>query len=175
MRTLEHRRHSRRDPGTIHLSTAGHALARRVGGGLGRFDRVVTSPKPRARETAEAMGRTVDAEVDSLGEMPDDRGISVDDQTPRTFADYVSLVARSEQMGAYGREQADRWRVELERVPDGGSLLMISHGGVIEFGAASAVSEAARGWGVALGYLEGVRLLWDGRRWVSGEVLRVPQ
>jgi broad specificity phosphatase PhoE len=174
MRTLEHRRHSRRDPVSIHLSPAGRELARRVGANLGRFDRVVTSPKPRARETAEAMGRTVDATVDALGEMPDDVGISIDELLPRTFSDYVELVGRSEAMATYARGQADRWRAELERVPDGGAVLLISHGGIIEFGTAAAVPEAARTWGATLGYLEGVRLLWDGRRWTSGEVLRVP-
>jgi|HubBroStandDraft_1064217.scaffolds.fasta_scaffold08175_3 broad specificity phosphatase PhoE len=173
MRTLEHRRHSQRDPAGIHLNPAGRALAQRVGAGLAPFDRVVTSPKPRARETAEAMGCIVDAEAPSLGEMPDDVGLPIDEMLPRTFADYVSFVRRSEPIAAYARAQADQWRVELERLPERGSLLMISHGGIIELGAAAALPGAAATWGATLGYLEGVRLVWDGRRWMSGEVLRV--
>ena len=174
MRTLEHRRHSRRDPGGVHLNESGRTLARRVGSHLARFDRVVTSPKPRARETAEAMGRAVDAEVVALGDMPDGVGISLDELCPRTFRDYVDLVGRSEAMAGYARDQVGCWRGELERVPEGGSLLMISHGGVIELGVAGAVPETARGWGVVLGYLEGVRLMWDGRGWTAGGVLRIP-
>ncbi|MGA8542680.1 MAG: histidine phosphatase family protein [Thermoplasmata archaeon] len=163
-----------RDPSGVHLNAAGRALARRVAAGLPRFDRVVTSPRPRAVESAEALGLSVDAELPSLAEMPDDAAIPLDGLHPRTFEDYVELVERSPAVGAYARGQSERWRVELERVPDGGLLLLISHGGVIEFGAASALPRRARSWGPPLGYLEGVRLAWDGRRWASGEVLRVP-
>ena len=175
MRTLEHRRHSRRDPAGIHLNAAGRRLARSVGAGIPRFDRVVTSPKPRAIETAEAMGRTVDAVLAALAEMPEDAAITADRPHPRTFAEYAEVVRQSSAAADYARAQADLWRVELERVPDGGRLLMISHGGVIELGAVAASPRMAPSWGPALGYLEGVRLRWDGSRWASGEVVRVPE
>jgi broad specificity phosphatase PhoE len=174
MRTLEHRRHSRRDPVSIHLSDEGRALARAVGATLPPFDRVVTSPKPRAIETAEALGGRWDGTVDGLGQMPDDVGVSGDVLHLRSFAEYVAMIHRSEEMATYAAGQAQLWRTELERVPEGGALLLISHGGVIEFGAASALPTTARRWGPPLGYLEGVRLQWDGQRWVSGEVVRVP-
>jgi broad specificity phosphatase PhoE len=173
MRTLEHRRHSRREPGEHHLSAAGRELARAVGASLPRFDRVVTSPKPRAFETVEAMGLRVDAEVALLGQMPDDAGIPGDERMPRTFADTVAMVGRSEESAAYAESQSKMWRSELERVPEGGALLMISHGGIIEFGAAFAVPRFARSWGRWLGYLEGVRLTWDGSEWTSGAILRL--
>ncbi len=118
-----------RDPSGVHLNAAGRALARRVAAGLPRFDRVVTSPRPRAVESAEALGLSVDAELPSLAEMPDDAAIPLDGLHPRTFEDYVELVERSPAVGAYARGQSERWRVELERVPDGGLLLLISHGG----------------------------------------------
>jgi len=175
MRTLEHRRHGPREPTGIHLSAAGRSLARSVGGTLPRFDRVVTSPKPRAVETAEAMGYRVDASVAGLGLLPDDAEGSGDADSPRSFAEYVERLARNEAVAAYAADQSELWRTELERVPDGGSLLMISHGGVIEFGAAYALPHPARAWGRPLGYLEGVRMVWDGQRWVSGAVLRVPR
>lgn len=174
MRTLEHRRHSRRDPSGVQLNAAGRALARSVGAILPRFDRVVTSPKPRAIETAERMGRRVDATVPELGTMPDDLGVLPGAEAPHSFADYARWVRESPIAARYARTQSARWRAELERVPDGGSLLMISHGGVIELGAVAALPRRAATWGGPLGYLEGVRLTWDGR-WVSGEVLRVSE
>jgi len=174
VRTLEHRRHSRRDPAGIHLNADGAELARRVGASLPRFDRVATSPKPRAVETARAMGLSVDSELPALAEMPDDVGIMIDELHPRSFADFVELTERSVSMATYARHQLEAWRAELERVPDGGALLLVSHGGIIEFGAAAALPRVARTWGPPLGYLEGIRLRWDGRRWLSGEVLRVP-
>jgi len=174
MRVIEHRRHSLREPGGPHLSREGIALARRVAPSIGRFDRVATSPKRRAVETAEALGLTVDATIEELAEMPDDAGLAVDTLGARSFADYVRGVTRSRGMAEYGRRQAGLMRRELERLPEGGRLLLISHGGVIEFGAVAARPKDARGWGPPVGHLEGVRLFLDRGRWVRGEILRVP-
>jgi len=175
MRVLEHRRHSRRNAPDVHLNREGVELARRVAPTLGRFDRVVTSPKPRAIETAEALGFTVDAQLPQLGLMPDDADLSVDGALPHSFADYARLVARRESMRSYARGQAALMRRELERLPEGGRLLLVSHGEVIEFGAVAARPEEARNWGPSLHPLEGVRLTLDRGVWVQGEVLRVPK
>ena len=173
MRTLEHRRHSSRDPSGLRLNAAGRALARKVGSKLAKFDRVVTSPKPRAIETAEAMGFVVDASLPALGEMPADAGVPLDSFRPRTFDDFARMVEESAAARTFAREQATIWARELGQVREGGALLLISHSGIIEVGAVAALPRIARTWGEPLGYLEGVRLLWDRGRWVSGEVLRV--
>ena len=55
MSYLEVRRHSKRSRPEQHLNQWGVALARRVGGQIGPFDRVVTSPLPRCVETAVAI------------------------------------------------------------------------------------------------------------------------
>jgi broad specificity phosphatase PhoE len=175
MRVIEHRRHSRRDPVGIHLNREGLELARRVASKIGRFDRVVTSPKPRAVETAEALGFTVDAVLPELAVMPDDVGLSIDELHPRSFADYVRIAGRSEAMAEYAEGQAKLMRAELERLPDGSRLLMVSHGGIIEFGAASARPVDAMAWGEPVGYLEGVRFSLSDGEWVRGEVLRIPK
>ncbi|HTZ61817.1 MAG TPA: histidine phosphatase family protein [Thermoplasmata archaeon] len=173
MRTVEHRRHSRRDPGDLHLSAAGRALARKVGPSLPRFDRVVTSPRDRAIETAEELGHAVDGTDPALAELPDDLGLELGDERFWTFERIATLVRESAVAREYAAAQAERWRTELERVPDGGHLLIVSHGSIIVFGTVGALGDRAAGWGPAIGYLEGVRLRWDGRRWVSGEVLRL--
>jgi len=175
MRVIEHRRHSRRDPAGIHLNREGLELARRVAPTVGTFDRVVASPKPRAVETAQALGFTVDALLPELAMMPDDVGLPVDELHPRSFADYVRFVGRSEAMAEYAAGQAKLMREELERVPDGGRLLMVSHGGIIEFGAAAARPEDALRWGEPVSYLEGIRLTLSRGEWVRGEVLRTPK
>jgi len=173
MRLLEHRRHSQRDPTSPHLSAAGLALAQRVASTLGPFDRVVTSPKPRAVETAVAMGCTVAAEIEELGTMPAELQTLVEALHPRTFAEYAALVERNPAMARYARSQEGLWRGELEGLPDGGRLLIVSHGGVIESGAVIAAPLSAEGWGPVLGYLEGIRLYRDRGRWVRAEVVRV--
>jgi broad specificity phosphatase PhoE len=173
MRFLEHRRHSQRDPAGPHLSATGLALARRVASTLGPFDRVVTSPKPRAVETAVAMGYTVAAELEELSAMPGELQTLVDAFHPRTFADYARLVGRSPALAEYAQSQEALWRHELEGVPEGGRLLIVSHGGVIESGSVIAAPGSSEAWGPTLGYLEGIRLYRDRGRWVRAEIVRV--
>jgi broad specificity phosphatase PhoE len=174
MRVVEHRRHSRRDPADIHLSQDGVDLAGRVALTLGHFDRVVASPKPRAVETVEALGFSLDAVLPDLGVMPDDVGFAVATSSPRSFGDYVRASERSAAMAEYALRQATLMREELMRLPDGGRLLMISHAGVIEFAVAASRPQDALFWGPVPGYLEGARLFLDRGAWVRGEVLRVP-
>src|SRR5689334_6812089 len=70
MRYLELRRHAMRTQPGQHLSQAGVRLSRRVGEGRGPFALVVTSPAPRAFETAIAMGFAVDFQHHEL-DSPD--------------------------------------------------------------------------------------------------------
>jgi broad specificity phosphatase PhoE len=174
VRVVEHRRHSRRDPGGVHLNPEGLEIARRVAPMIGRFDRVVTSPIPRAVETAEALGFSIDLVLPELALIPDPVQKIVDTFPPRSFADCIQLARRRPAVAEYARRQAALMHDELARVPDGGRLLMISHGGIIEFGAAGARPHDALGFGETAGYLEGVRLTMDAGAWVGAEVLRVP-
>jgi len=174
MRVLEHRRHSRRELTDIHLSPDGVALARRVARTLGRFDRVLSSPKPRAVETVAALGLALDATLPELGEMPDDAGVGAGEASLDSFAAYVRLLGQSNAAAEYARRHADLMRSELDRLPDGGHLLLISHTGVLEFGAAAARPQDAVHWGPPADCLEGVRLFLDRGAWVRGEVVRLP-
>lgn len=171
MKILEHRRHSRRDPGGSHLNREGIALAQRVGRDFAPFDRVVTSPKPRAIETAVAFGCAVDAVEEELGSLPDEIDRWLDGAG--SFAEYAVAGRRHPEVRRFMERQAELWATELERVPERGRLLLVSHGGLIELGTLGALPLPAAGFGPALGLVEGVRLYWDGR-FVGGEVLRVP-
>jgi broad specificity phosphatase PhoE len=174
MRTLQHRRHSRRDPTGAHLNEAGLALARRVAPGLPRFARAVTSPRPRAVETAEALGYRVDATIPELAELPDDAGVeSVEEFRRMDVPRYVRLLGESPSFRRYAGDQAELWRRELARVADGEALLMVSHGTIIEAGMLAALPALRDGGGGPLDYLEGVELRLEGGRWVGGSVLRV--
>jgi broad specificity phosphatase PhoE len=173
MRSVVLRRHSFRAPGEAHLSPEGVARAERVGRRSGTFDRVVTSPKPRAQETARAMGFDVDALLDDLGELPEPIGRFLDREGPTTFEAHVGWTQTVQEVGEAARRLAARWATELGRVPDGGRLLMISHAGLIELGAAGAAPGPAVAWGRPLAPLEGVRLAREGDRWTRAEVLRL--
>lgn len=173
MRVLEVRRHSLREAFGDHLSSAGVELARRTAATLPPIDRVVTSEKIRAIETAEALGLRVDRKVRELGQIPDEVQARVDEAHPRSFSDYATLVVRNPWVGAFAQAQVALWRAELAPLPEGGRVLVVSHGGLIELGAASALPDAARSWGLPLGVLEGVRLEWEGDRCTRGEVVRL--
>jgi broad specificity phosphatase PhoE len=174
MRSLVHRRHSLRTPGEVHLSPEGIALARKVGAGSGRFDRVLTSPILRAVETAEAMGYRVDERWESLGALAEPVGRFLDRERPSSFGEYVRWSTTVHEVRDAARQLARTWGEALDRLPDRSRVLMVSHAGVIELGAAGALPEAALQWGASLAPLEGVRLDRERGRWVRGEVLRVP-
>lgn len=175
MRTLLLLRHAERAPGGVHLSERGVRLAEELGRRPPRFDRVVTSTKPRALETAEAMGYRVDAQLVALGGLPDELARWVDRAEPRSFAEFVGFVGEVMEAALHARVLADLLRSELERLPDRGRLLVVAHGGVLELAAVGAVGAAAARWGPTLGYLEGVDLELGPGGWGHGAPARRPR
>jgi broad specificity phosphatase PhoE len=173
VRYVEHRRHTMRTRPGKHLSQAGVTLARRVGEGLGPFDRVITSDKARAFETAIAMGFAVDEQRDALGTMGDAVDAEVDWQ--EGFPAWSRALGRGRAAARYCREQADLLAEIAAALPEGGRALVISHGGVIEAGAVGALPDGEHTvWGTYLDYCEGVLLTYDGGRCVAVSVLRLP-
>lgn len=171
MRYIEHRRHTMRTKPGQHLSQAGVSLARRVGEGIGPFARVVTSTVPRAFETAIAMGFAVTEQVVALS-PPDD--VSAGIQWPATFAQMAEAVRQGGPAARFAREQARVLQHIVAELPEGDAALVISHGGIVELAAIGCLPGADFAvWGEHCDYCEGVRLAYDGERFVSAEVLRV--
>jgi broad specificity phosphatase PhoE len=171
MRYLEVRRHTMRMKPGKHLSQEGVSLARRVGDSMGQFDRVVTSTLPRAFETAIAMGYAVDEQIEDLADM--DEAAMEDMEEANTFADVAGAFARDGKAARFARKQAKLWRSIAESVPDGGSVLAVSHGFIIEAGAVGCLPGGSHeAWGAICSYCDGVRLSFDGEEFVSAEILR---
>lgn len=173
MRTLEVRRHTmRRKPGQ-HLSQDGIDLARLVGETSGPYSLVVTSPIPRAIETAIAMGFEVDETVESLAHIPKGVQRSIDGW-PSPFAVVSQAVGTGGPAAKYGAELAGVWRSIVERIPESTQALIVTHGGLVELGAVAALPDYPHeDWGGPIGYCEGVRLTFDGG-FTDCDVLRVP-
>ena len=172
VRTLEVRRHTMRTKPGQHLSQAGVDRARRVGGTLGDFDRVVTSTVPRAYETAIAMGFAVDEQLAALNTL----GIGVDQEIDwwRGCAAFAGIARHGGATAAFASRQAALWRQIVLSVPDGGRVLVITHGGIVEAGTVGclpAVDYTA--WGPSCDYCEGVELRFDDDHWVSARLLRL--
>jgi len=155
-----------------HLSQEGVDLARRIGETMGRFDRVVTSTVPRAFETAIAMGYAVDEQREEFGLVPDQVGREVDWQ--RGCAEFQRAARRGGATARYVSEQGRLLRQLVELLPEGGRALVISHGGIVEAGAVGCLPDFDfSSWSKSAGYCEGVRLRFDGGRFVDAGLLRV--
>ncbi len=171
LRVLEVRRHSERASSGGHLSQAGVVLARRLGAGMGPFDRVVTSALPRALETALAMGFAVGEQNPDLNmEMP---GAAAEVNWHEGYAAVAQAVRRGGAVASVAQVQAGIWRQVAQDLPQGGAALIVSHGGLIEAGAVGCLPGADHAaWGRACGYCKGLRLFFDGQQFILDEVLR---
>jgi broad specificity phosphatase PhoE len=171
MRYVELRRHTMRVKPGQHLSQAGVTRARRVGEGIGPFQRVITSTVPRAYETAIAMGFAVDEQLEELGymtvaeaEIPWDAG----------FARWSEAAHSGGVAQSYAQSQATIIMRIAQALPDEGAALVVSHGGIVEAQTVGCLPDTDfSGWGPACDYCEGARLVFDGEQFVRGEVLRV--
>lgn len=178
MRTVEVRRHAERaDRGDEEsaLTERGRqmcaALARRAGG----YALVVSSPPPRAKETAELIGGRLD--------RVEPRLLPPMEELPQGFwerlsgiSGYVELVRSHEAARRVAEEQAALWAELAAEVADGERVLAISHGGVVELGTA-AVCERLRPAleGPTFGLCEGVLVSYDGDAPAAIEALRSPK
>ncbi|MCI4340729.1 MAG: histidine phosphatase family protein [Thermoplasmata archaeon] len=172
MRSIDYRRHSRRDPGAVHLNDEGRALARRIGAASGPFDRVVTSTVPRAIETAEAMGFPVSDRRPELATWGP--GVEAALGPIIDWSDYARALRRSPTVARFAELQRSILLGVARALPEGGRALVVSHGGVLEIGAVAALPEADhRAWGGPAGYCEGIQLTFDSDRFFRGTPLRV--
>ncbi|MCQ3936087.1 MAG: hypothetical protein DPW18_03450 [Chloroflexi bacterium] len=172
MKIIEIRRHSIRSLGEDHLNQKGVALARSVGQGLGPFDFVATSMLPRAYETAIAMGFAVHEQ----NELMNTYGGAVEREAPwpLPFYHYSEIVRQEGAAAQYAYRLMDYYMDILGRIPEGGSALVVNHGGVVELGVVACLPQTDfLPWGDPADYCEGARLFWEDGRFVSGEVLRV--
>lgn len=176
MKYLELRRHSKRVIPGEHLSQAGVALARKVGEAMGPFDLVITSTLTRAFETAIAMGFAVQEQREDFCSFGDKVDGAI--RYPAPFARYAQQMRESKHVARYMKTQSELLQEIVSQLDDGSSArsgaLIVSHGGVVEAGAVGCLPQFD--WataGEAVSYCEGVRLSFDGLRFVKVELLRL--
>jgi broad specificity phosphatase PhoE len=150
-----------------HLSAEGVELARSVGSRLGRFDLVVTSPVPRAIETALAMGYAVDDVIEvTAGYVPGEFEHHQQWDWDLPYVRFAQLLASGDSKLAHNAAvDAERWRSLIAALPTGGRALVISHGGSIEPTLVACVPDAdVAAWGGPFAHCDGVVLRFEGRR-----------
>lgn len=173
MRCVEIRRHTMRTTTGQHLSQAGVDLARLVGARMGPFDRVITSTIPRAFETAIAMGFAVDDVSDAIAMMDDE--VHTEIGWPADFATWAEAIRKGGAASRYAYGLAAFMNSIARNLPDDGTALLISHGGIVEASAVASVMSADHTlWGTYVHCCEGARLMHDGEQFVRAQILRVP-
>lgn len=179
MRWLDVRRHSMTKKGAgrgrgSHLSAEGVTLARMIGAGAGPYERVVTSASPRAVETAVAMGFAVDDTVEMPsgyveGEIPRHAQWEWDDPYVRL----AGIVRAGREAAQVARAHLAIWTGTVGAVAEGGSALLIGHGGAIELALVACLPDAAHAsWGAPFSHGDGVRLGFADGRFVNAEFQR---
>ena len=172
MSVLEVRRHTMRSKPGQHLSQSGVSLANYIGQSAGPFDMVVSSEKPRAIETAIAMGFATDRQVVELGMLPEEVLSTL--AWPASLGNLSETVNKIEACNHFSKKQSNHWRSIWDQLSDNQTALIVTHGGIIELGAIGlAPNDDHATWGEAIGYCEGFRFSQIGGD-VACEVLRVP-
>src|SRR5258706_11696125 len=172
MKTTEIRRHSIRNKPGDDLSEQGVALARLIGAETGPFHYVVTSPVARAYQTAVAMGFEVNEKVDLLSTYGD--SVEAEVPWPADFSEYTLPVRQGWAARRYGQRLAEFYAHLTDSLPEGGSALVVTHGGVVEIGAVACLPEADHvAWGDYIECCEGVRLFWEDGKFVDAEIIRI--
>lgn len=178
MKTIEHRRHAKRTKPAPHINSEGVSTARKLGETYLRgnetkpyFDLVITSPKKRAIETAVAMGFAVDETRELLEEVPDSLNGHV--AWNKGFHALMEVHGETGEGTRFLKKLRDLFSDIIERVPDGGNALVVSHGGVVEYSALACLPEKVATLGEVIGLCEGIRLTWDNGHWTSVKALRL--
>jgi len=174
---LEVRRHAERtDRGNEQsaLSPAGRAMAQSLSKRSPKFALVLSSPLPRAKETAQLIAGRLDAvEPGFLPEMGGVIGDRIFGEM-RTLTDWADVLREREDARKFATEQLATWARVAMRVGEKDRVLAISHGGIIELPAITLAQRLRTPLdGASFGYCEGVVIAYAKGAPTTIEVVRV--
>jgi len=177
MAILEIRRHAERtDRGNEQsaLSRAGSEMAKVLSKKAGPFALVLSSPLPRAKETAQTIAGRLDAvEPGFLPEMGGVIGDRIFGEM-RTLADWAEVLREREDARKFATEQLATWARVAMRVGEKDRVLAVSHGGIIELPAITLAHRLrAPLEGASFGYCEGVVVTYAKGAPAKIEVVRI--
>ena len=123
----------------------------------GSFSLVLSSPLPRAKETALTIAGRLDAvEPGFLPEMGGVIGDRIFGEM-RTLADWAEVLRERDDARKFATEQLATWARVAMRVGEKDRVLAISHGGIIELPAITLAQRLRTPLeGASFGYCEGV-------------------
>ena len=177
MPLLEIRRHGERSDAKNNesaLSPAGRAMAESLAKRLPKYALVLSSPLPRAKESAQLIAGRLDAvEPGFLPEMGGVIGDRIFGEM-RTLADWAEVLREREDARKFASDQLATWGRIAARVGDKDRVLAVSHGGIIELPALTLAERLRTPLdGAAFGYCEGVAITYAKGTPTKIEVVRV--
>jgi hypothetical protein len=90
------------------------------------------------------------------------------------FSEYAEVIKKEGETTKYAKKMAKFITKIAEELPDDGYALIVSHGGLIEICTIGCIPQIDYAfWGDPLDCCEGVRLAYDGEKFVSAEILRL--
>ena len=163
MSVLEIRRHAERvnlADNQSALSAAGRAMCERLAKDAPKYALVVSSPLPRAKETAERITGRLDGVDAAL--LPDLGGAAAKMfGEMRTLADWALLMRTDESARHFAEEQLPAWARIASRVGEKDRVLAVTHGGILDLPAIVIADRlGAKLGGPSFGYGEGVRVTY---------------
>jgi broad specificity phosphatase PhoE len=163
MPILDIRRHAQRqntDDQQSALSTAGREMCERLAQKAPKYALVVSSPLPRAKETAQRIAGRLDAAEAAL--LPD-----LGDYASRIFgematlADWARLLRDHPDSRKFAEEQVPAWARIASRVGEQDRVLAVSHGGIIDLPAVFLMQSLKMPIaGASFGYGDGVSVTY---------------
>lgn len=177
MPLLEIRRHAERTDRANEqsaLSAAGRAMAESLAKRAPKFALVLSSPLPRAKETAQTIAGRLDAvEPGFLPEMGGVIGDRIFGEM-RTLADWAEVLREREDARKFATEQLAAWARVAMRVGEKDRVLAVSHGGIIELPALTLAQRLRTPLeGASFGYCDGVVITYAKGAPTKIEPLRV--
>jgi broad specificity phosphatase PhoE len=175
MPTLDIRRHAQRTDladNQSALAPAGREMCARLAKASPKYALVVSSPLPRAKETAERIAGRLDAVEPGL--LPDlgSYASSLFGEL-LTLADWARLLKEHPDASRFAEEQLPTWARIASRVGEKDRVLAVSHGGIIELPAILLMQQlGAKIDGPSFGYGDGVRVTYAREVPTALEVIR---
>ena len=170
MKYLEHRRHTERTRPLDHINQNGIDLAKKVAPVVRTPSFTLTSSVPRAVETALVLGHEVNRMDDLLFHYKPEVMGEIGDPSFKAIADAIKT---GKYTASYSEDQLSLFREALDEVKEGQTVLVVSHGIMVEIGLVAMFPEMNPSeWGKPFTYLEGYRVSYENGEFKAPEILR---
>lgn len=167
-----HIRHAHRIGKNPHISKNGLKKANKIGKKLPEFDKVLSSVSIRAVETAIALGFSIDETINFDDAEPKGSHSPSTERVFDTFEDFKRNIQNISYFKIYSSNLVSLLSTKLHSNKDLNKILIISHGGVIEYSTIGFLPNVDyKSWGPVVDHCNGVKLIFEDGDCIDGSKL----